>query len=176
MLANFTNCVKHRTHLLEQHIASACTIRPLDYLYPFERPSSARQTSPPPARNSRSSSNLYGERHQVTGVPLEDWDVRVDTQTEADLDYAIKKGCDYIVFGTALDSLPGVVAPAPPPTPPAGLGSRREQVPLLPIVEPWRRGGQQQPPTAPIPQGRLSVPPPEGKQDQIAPPPRVSGP
>ncbi|KAI6611755.1 hypothetical protein MCOR14_011804, partial [Pyricularia oryzae] len=112
----------------------------------------------------------------ATGVPLEDWDVRVDTQTEADLDYAIKKGCDYIATGTAPDPLPGVVAPAPPPAPPAELGSRREQVPLLPIVEPWRRGGQQQPPTAPIPQGRLSVPPPEGKQDQIAPPPRASGP
>lgn len=70
MLANFTNCVKYRTHLLEQHTASACTIRPPVYFYPFERPSSARQTSSPPARNSRSSTTCTGG---VTRPPASPW-------------------------------------------------------------------------------------------------------
>ncbi|TLD18482.1 hypothetical protein PspLS_10324 [Pyricularia sp. CBS 133598] len=120
--------------------------------------------------------NMYRRRHRVTGVPLEEWDVRVDPQTEADLDKAIKEGCDYIVTGVEPPPLPDVAAPASPPLPPTEQGNRQEQVPLLPISESSRRGGQQQQPTAPIPQGRLNVAPPKGKQKQIPPPPRGSGP
>ncbi|KAI6363893.1 hypothetical protein MCOR25_005743 [Pyricularia grisea] len=118
--------------------------------------------------------NMYRRRHHVTGIPLENWDVQVDAQTEADLDNAIKKGCDYIITGVQPEPLPDVAAPAAPPTPPpAERGSRQEQVPLLPISDPSRRGSQQ--PTAPIPEGRLNVPSAKGKQNEVLPPPRAGG-
>ncbi|TLS22387.1 uncharacterized protein PpBr36_10080 [Pyricularia pennisetigena] len=104
--------------------------------------------------------DIYRKKyHNQARLPDEDlWKVDVEPQTLADVEYSIKQGCIYAINGVEPEPLPEMAAAAAPAPPPSERGSRQEQTPLLPLYSTGRRGSNQQLPTAPIPQERLTVP------------------